>query len=335
MAQNWPDGNASRDNFEHGNFKYMNMLQGGAILDEAERQWRVLAERRPALAPAIVVQRRLVQRALALATEADTLLSAPIHRTAAEVERGQLAGQPMLIGENVKVNGTRITPFVLGFCADLAAGSEGDPAGRLRQVLERGDIDCDSLVSASLTRRGRAIRTKAQHVGVSPDLLWLVAELAAGPIAHHVQRTIWPAAHGMAATPAAHNTAPHWSHGYCPVCGSWPAFAERDQDPQVARVLRCSFCGHGWSFPDERCVYCPANGASVITAGADPDDTGRLVAMCRECGGYLKSLAARTPIPFALLPVTDLATSDLDASAAGRGYGRPPLREFPADDLPC
>ena len=315
------------------------MLLDEATLETAERQWRVLAARRPDIEPAIAVQRRLLRRALALGSQSETFPAIPATLTPTEVARKLEEGRPVLIGETIETDGSVLTPFLLGFCDDLESGSAGKAAGRLRSTLERGDIDCGSLISASLTRRRDAILTKAHHIGVAPDLLWLVAELAAGPIAHHFQRAVLPSTPNSAAAVGSYTATAgalsRWQEGYCPACGSWPAFAERHANAHDGRHLRCSFCGCDWPFPSGQCVYCPAAGTSLLTAG--PGDDGRcLVDMCRDCGGYLKRVQVDRPTPFTLLPIEDLGTSDLDVSAAGRGYGRPPLPGFAdAAAMPC
>ena len=72
-----------------------------------------------------------------------------------------------------------------------------------------------------------------------------------------------------------------------------------------------------------RCIYCGETGESFLTSADDPDHPSRRVELCRNCGDYLKNVDAKTRTPFELLPVADLATSDLDVGAAGRGYTRP------------
>ena len=53
-----------------------------------------------------------------------------------------------------------------------------------RSPLER--IDADSLLSVSLARNQKAIRTSALHMGFSPDLVWLIGELGSAPLAHRL-----------------------------------------------------------------------------------------------------------------------------------------------------
>ena len=163
-----------------------------------------------------------------------------------------------------------------------------------------------------------------EHVGVAPDLLWLVAELGVGPLAHRAQRTLTETAETHQALGSA---LAGWQEGSCPACGSWPAFAETIEH---ARSLRCSFCGRGWSPAVFRCIYCSEADEPFKTGADDPDHPSRRVELCRSCGGYLKNVDAKTRTPFELLPVVDLATSDLDVGAAGRGYTRPSMHDVVA-----
>jgi hypothetical protein len=302
------------------------MLQAQPMLDEAEQRWEAVVALRPELESTVEIQRRLVGRGVSLAEAVGQNMPATAHIQPGELAIKLRAGTPMFIGTTMDVVGETLRPFVLGFCDDLAAGVADGPASRLRHRLEKGEIDIGSLVAASLGRQQDAIRTKAHHVGISPDLLWLVAELAAGPIAYRLQFEL-PQGDQETQTLVA-----GWSHGFCPACGSWPAFAER---VDTHRSLRCSFCALAWEPPADRCTYCEEAGETFMIATPDADSTARLE-MCQQCGGYLKSLAVESPTPFALLPVADLESSTLDLGAVGRGYGRPPMREFQtASSVPC
>ena len=294
------------------------------LLGEAERRWHVLLAERPDLGPAVDLQRRLVSRSLELGVTIDTRLPRQDGLGSSVAVAKLRRNRPVFAGEVVEVDATVLAPFVLGFCQDFAQGGAGVPAERLHATLERGEIDIGSLLAASLARQQDAIRTKAHHVGVAPDLLWLVAELGVGPLAHRAQRTLTETAETHQALGSA---LAGWQQGSCPACGSWPAFAETIEH---ARSLRCSFCGRGWSPAVFRCIYCSEADESFKTGADDPDHPSRRVELCRSCGGYLKNVDAKTRTPFELLPVVDLATSDLDVGAAGRGYTRPPMPDVVA-----
>ncbi|MBI4476066.1 MAG: formate dehydrogenase accessory protein FdhE [Acidobacteria bacterium] len=94
-----------------------------------------------------------------------------------------------------------------------------------------------------------------------------------------------------------------------------------------ARTLKCSFCVASWAAP-EGCIYCGERGEAFSIRSVDEARPDRMIETCQSCGGYLKSLVTNEAIEFPLLAVEDLATADLDAAAAARGFRRPPLKRF-------
>ena len=300
------------------------------LLADAERRWLRIADGRPELAAAVDLQRVLVTRSAEVAADAERLT----RRASAAPEdlAGRLAREdaPVLDLALEDLDVDRLTAVLLGFCDDFAAGGAGDTARRVRGVIERGDIEPGSLLRASLARQQTAIRMRAQHLAVAPDLVWLVAELAVGPIAHHLQQK----AIGSLAREDVRTAAAAWRQGHCLACGSWPALAEVWGGQ---RHLRCSFCGADWVPPEAACVYCRRtdDGYLVAAAGDVDPERARRVEFCRGCGGWLKQVNVLDATPFLLLPVLDLETSDLDMAAAGHGYARPPMHDIPTRDLPC
>lgn len=296
-----------------------------ALVRRAETRWADIAAAQPDLIPAIAVQRPMVVRSVRLVDrlrlEPPALRITP-QRIADKLE----AGVPILRGETAALPVALLAPLVLEACDDFAAGGAGDVAHRVRRCIDGGRIDMASLLAASFDRNQHAIRAKALHEGIAPDVLWLAAELATGPAAHVAVRTLPGEETGGGVDGAARD---RWPHGYCPACGSWPAFAETCGG---AARLRCSFCGFDWPAPADRCTYCRADDPRPTRVSAPPG----AAALCTGCGGYLKWLEPPTPTPFALLPVEDLATAAADALAARRGFGRPPLPDLGGPDrLPC
>ena len=302
-------------------------------LELAEQRWRETLDRRPDLDPAIELQRRIVTRSLELTAIIDQKLPATLDLNPAQVAAKLRRQTPILVGEAIVVDARAVVPFVLGFCEDLSSGAAGGAAGRLGETLDRGTIDIGSLLAASLGRQQEAIRSKAHHVGVAPDLLWLVAELASGPVAHRLQKQLLT---DLAAQDDEIRSARGaWDHGFCAACGSWPAFGER-LEHATRRSLRCSFCGSAWTRARHHCIYCDEAGDSLIAAAVEPEQPSRHLELCRQCGGYLKCIDVLRPTPFQLLPVEDLSTCDMDLGAVEQGYARPPMHTFATGDgLPC
>ena len=309
--------------------RYWRRMAHDDPLDDAERRWLRLVDERPDLGDAVEMQRVLVTRSVELMAESAAII------------RGASAAPPDLLARlarqrapvldlAIDLDVDRLLPFLLGFCDDFAAGGAGEPARRVRAALGDGAFEPGSLLRASLARRQEAIRERANHVGVAPDLVWLVAELAVGPVAHRLQHAALVAVDS--APPAVRDALRGWWRGECPACGSWPALVEARDG---ARHARCSFCGADWMPRADACVYCAASGDAFLVADAGGAGDGRRVEFCRACGGYLKQADVPAATAFALLPVLDLETCDLDVLAAGRGYARPSMRPVAEPETPC
>ena len=298
-------------------------------LDHAERRWLRLADARPELGAAVDLQRVLVTRSVELMAEAVRIIRGASAAPADLLDRLGRQRSPVL-DLAVDVDVDRLLPFLLGFCDDFIAGGAGETARRVRAVIERGEIEPGSLLRASLARRQEAIRQRANHLGVAPDQVWLVAELAVGPVAHRLQHDALVSV--TSAPPTVRDALRGWSRGECPACGSWPALAEVRGG---RRHARCSFCGADWTPRAHACVYCAESGDAFLTAAVEQAPAGRRIEFCRACGGYLKQVDLPAATPFTILPVLDLETSDLDVLAAGRGYARPPMRPVAEPQAPC
>ncbi len=297
-----------------------------SLARRAETRWAAIAAAQPDLAPAIAVQRPMVVRTIGAVDRLRREAPAR-HLTPRRVAEKLAAGEPFLRGESAGLPVALLAPLVLAACDDLAAGGAGDVARRARGCLDSGRIDMASLLAASFDRNQHAIRVKALHEGIAPDVLWLAAELAAGPAAHVAVGALLGAGTGDAL--AARD---RWPHGHCPACGSWPAFAEAVGG---TGRLRCSFCGLDWPARPDRCAYCRAADPAPTWLTASPGAADRAAA-CTGCGGYLKWLEPTAATPFELLAVEDLASAAVDALAAGRGFGRPPLPDLGGPQrLPC
>jgi len=291
-----------------------------AVLREtAGRRWAAISAVRPDLEPAVALQRRLLGAMIELdavfASGRVPRLSLPPKYLAAKLARGV----PILTGEPIPLPAGVIKPTLLTLCDALAEGGAGDTAIHIRDAIDSGNIEVGSLLTASLKRDQAAIRTGATHRGLSPDLVWLIAELAVSPFTHTLQRLLLhtdtaPLADALAG----------WNRGYCPACGSWPALAEVVGGH---RTLRCSFCSSAWELPTYACIYCEESGEPFVTAAPDEERKDRRLEVCSTCGGYLKTIDLAELSPFLLLAISDIETTDLDVAAMEHGYARPALKD--------
>ena len=286
----------------------------------ATARWSTIASISPDLAPAVALQQRFVR----LMLDAEGTLNEPVPPTLepAVVLDKWRRGLPALRNERVAIPQS-LTTAVPGFCEALVDAGAGDSALHLLAAIRQGEIDPGSLLAVSLDRNQKAIRTSSLHMGLAPDLVWLLGELAAAPLAFHLQERVMESI----ATHPGSNIEREWHHGYCPCCGSWPVLIE-----SIAGVLalRCSFCALAWTLPAAGCVYCSNSGGDFVTAAPDLNRPDRRIQLCSACGCYTKVIGVTSATPFPLLAIEDLATMDLDEGAMSREYRRPPLADLDA-----
>jgi FdhE protein len=279
-----------------------------------DRRLAELGTARPDLDRAIQLQRTLLGRQLDML---DVLrqggmpgVSLPTGYLAAKLKRSI----PALHGEPVPLPSKVLELSAREYCGHLAAGGAGEAAAAVGHALDSRAIDGGALVSACFGRDQRRVRFMAAQQNVSPDIAWLVAELALAPFAYLLQCRV-----------LAGGTLRAWDHGFCPACGSWPAIAEAAAG---RHVLRCSFCAAGWELSSYRCLYCSNDTETFITAAPDSEQPGRRLQLCNACGGYAKVLELTRPTEFPLIAIEDLASMDLDMAAMERKYVRPALPEI-------
>ena len=182
-------------------------------------------------------------------------------------------------------------------------------------------------------------------MGFSPDLVWLIGELGSAPLPYRLSSSI---VHRPSSMDASRSTIDagrtpidagqtidvgrstiddHWHRGYCPFCGSWPAFIEAHGGK---RALRCSYCALEWAPASNSCIYCGNAGNDFVAAAPDVQQPQRRVELCGRCSGYTKVIEVEDPTPFPLLAIEDLATLSLDQGAMDHGYRRPELIDLDA-----
>jgi formate dehydrogenase maturation protein FdhE len=283
-----------------------------ALWSLATAQWAEITRNSPDLAPAVALQQRLLRLMLDASAALETVETAAF--APASIHEQWARGLPALRDRAIPIP-PRLKEILLPICTALAECGAGDSALHVRDAIAAQGIDADSLLSVSLARNQKAIRTSALHMGFSPDLVWLIGELGSAPLAHHLSAGILRSAHLEVGLHA-------WDRGYCPFCGSWPAFIEPHDG---VHTLRCSYCALGWSLTSHRCVYCANSGEDFVTAAPEVSRPQRRVELCARCSGYTKVIDVPEPNQFPLLAIADLATMNLDQGAMERGYRRPEL----------
>jgi FdhE protein len=285
-----------------------------------DRRLDDLAVLRPDLDRALALQRTLLSRQIDLLEVIRNgglpSLALPAGYVAAKLKRGI----PALHGEPIPLPAHVFALSAREFSEHLASGGAGEAAAGVARALDSRALDPGALLSACFGRDQRRVRFMASQAGVSPDLAWLVAELALAPFAYLLEQRALRSDNTLIAAALL-----AWNRGFCPACGSWPAITEAAGG---AHDLRCSFCAAAWRLSSYRCQYCGNDRDSFVTAAPDPGQPARRLQLCGECGGYAKVLDVNAPTEFPLIAVEDLASMDLDMIAIERKYLKPPLPEI-------
>jgi FdhE protein len=220
------------------------------------------------------------------------------------------AGLPLLAGATVSVD-ARSVSRLLKQLVRVAARAGTSQLASLEAALTR-DVDVVKLFNASLWQDTRSIATLAALTPAHPDAFQAVVALLAVPFLHACNR-LW-----AEAIPEA------WIHGYCPVCGSWPAFAEV-RGIERRRYYRCGRCGGEWHASALSCPYCATIDHQDLVALVPANGSGSRGAIdaCTRCLGYVKTFTTLQGCSPDAVMLEDLATVALDVAALEHGYVRP------------
>lgn len=222
---------------------------------------------------------------------------------------GRPADAPLLHGTTLALDARPARRWVRRLTK--AAARQADPGAASLAGLRFHRLDVHAYLEAAIAQDSVRMEALAGEAGAQPAALAAVAQLAVRPLLLACGRRL------AAQVPAS------WSHGYCPICGAWPALAEvRGIDR--SRRLRCGRCGGDWRFSVLRCPYCDekdhAKQGSLVPEG---EEEVRKVDTCRTCSGYVKAVTTLRAIEAPAVLVEDLATVELDIAALERGYARP------------
>jgi FdhE protein len=219
------------------------------------------------------------------------------------------AGAPFLAGSMISVDARALERWVSDLVA--TAAQSGTDVGPLRESRRApAGWDPVAFVEAAVADRAEQLDALAAAAGVRAELIRSLAGPAAMPLLRACARL------GGAAPEA-------WGHGYCPVCGAWPALAEA-RGLEGSRQLRCGRCGGDWRFDWLRCPFC-GNGEHTALGGlvSEAFGTMRKVETCHVCRGYLKTVATLTARTPAEVVLEDAASAAYDVAAIEAGFVRP------------
>jgi FdhE protein len=216
-------------------------------------------------------------------------------------------------------------PLLVGASVTLDARPVRQLFERLVRVARRGrtakmlnlnassvsDIELARLFQASVWHDHDVVTGAAATAGMDPEALQAVVALLAVPFLQACHRR-W-----------ASSIREDWMHGYCPLCASWPAFAEV-RGIERSRFFRCGRCGGEWHSPGLSCPYCATNDHRELVSLVPANGASHgVIEACRPCRGYVKTFTTLEGCLPAAVMVEDLASVDLDLAALAHGYARP------------
>ncbi len=233
------------------------------------------------------------------------------------VTHASISGPPLLAGARVTVDVRAVRDLLRGLIG-IASRSGTPHLATLRAVLD-ADPDPVSLFKASVCHDTVAIADLATSCGADAGALDAAIALIGVPFLQACNRR-W-----------AETISPGWREGYCPVCGTWPAFAEV-RGIERTRVFRCGRCGGGWHARPLRCPYCRQDDHHAL-ASFVPERGGSnaVIEACTSCLGYVKTFTRLQSCAPEMVMLDDLASVHLDVAALEQGHARPSGPGHPLD----
>ena len=109
-----------------------------------------------------------------------------------------------------------------------------------------------------------------------------------------------------------------WEKGYCPICGSTPAFSMFEDEGK--RFLLCSFCWHSWSAQRIYCPFCDNCDSKTLHYLYSDQEKDYRIDVCDSCKTYIKAIDTRKADRIIYPPLEFVATLHLDIKAQEMGF---------------
>lgn len=217
--------------------------------------------------------------------------------------------EPILAGATISLPVAAVSSLMKRLLRTAARSGSAKMASL--ESMAKPEPDALKLFEAAIRQDARYIEETATAAGADAEAFHAVVMLAPVPLLQAC-RARW-----------ASLLAGDWDEGYCPICGSWPAFVEV-RGIERTRCCRCGRCGAAWHTPGLRCLYCGnADHADLATFVNDRAGAQPVADVCRRCLGYMKTLTRLLGCPPASVMLDDLATIEIDIAAVNEGYSRP------------
>jgi FdhE protein len=227
------------------------------------------------------------------------------------------AGAPLLAGATLAVHASSVRRL-LKRLTRIASVSGTTNIATLDRALD-ADLDVLTLFNASLCQNSDSVAEVAAARGADTMGLQAVMALVPLPLLHACNRR-W-----------ASSISKSWVEGYCPVCGSWPAFAEV-RGIERSRSFRCGRCGGEWHARLLSCPYCTEGSHDeLVSLVPEKDGAHGTIDACKSCHGYVKTFTRLRGCQPDTVMLEDLASVHFDVAALEQGYARPSGPGYPLE----
>lgn len=231
-----------------------------------------------------------------------------------EPQRGRA---PLLAGTTLALQESSVSQL-LARLIQIASRRGTPKMATVKSALD-ADVDVLALFAASLRHDRDRMTEIATASGADPEALQAVVALLPVPFLQACNRR-W-----------ASLVAESWVQGYCPVCASWPAFAEM-RGIERSRYFRCGRCGGEWHARALCCPYCDTiDHDELVSLVPGKASANAVIEACKRCLGYVKTFTKLQGCPSDAVMVEDLASVDLDVAALEHGYTRPSGAGYPLE----
>jgi len=268
-----------------------------------------LRRERPEWEPWLVVVDEILREAGSPAWEATVPAAVPAQRTAV----------PLLAGTTLTVEAALVSRLFERLIR--TASRAGTPKMSSLKAALRAELEWAPLFTASLCQDSDRIDeiaavSGAAVSGADAEALHAVIALLPVPFLHACNRR-W-----------ASSISASWVEGYCPVCGSLPAFAEV-RGIERNRYFRCGRCGGEWHARALYCPYCAMSDHDELVALVpEKGGSNAVIDACQRCLGYVKTFTRLQGCSPGAVMLEDLASVDLDVAAIEHGFARSPVPGF-------
>ena len=223
---------------------------------------------------------------------------------------------PLLAGAQMSVQESAVRHFLDRLLRRPLHGTA--KLATVRAAMRR-ESDMLALLTASLSQDTDRVNAIAAASDADAEALNAVVALLCVPLLQACNRR-WASA-----------VSSSWEQGYCPLCGSWPSFAEV-RGIERSRCFRCGRCGSAWRARALHCPYCrTGDHHQQVELVPEQSAVNAVINACLRCTGFVKSLTVLQGYAPGAVMLQDLATVDLDVAAIEQGYVRPAGAGYPLD----